>query len=530
MSVDVAQLLRQAEALARAGRVREAYDVARRATEARPPTPAALHAAGWCALQLRELDAALDYMTRAAAAAPSAVGYCNDVGIVLAARKEPARAEEWYRKALALEPRFPAALLNLGNSLRDQRQWDDAVRAYRAAAEADPKLPAAHHALGTALREVGRVDDALRSYRRALELKPGAAEIYNDLGVTLARAGQPGPAAEALRKAVALQPGYVKPLRNLGTLLLETGAFADAAQVLRQWVAIEPQSPKAHHDLGAALARLGNKDEAMEHLRRTTALAPDYGPAYCNLALVLEDLKKIPEAVEALRQAQKLLPQSRIVEYHLAALGGGESPAACPPDYLVELFDTYAERFDEHLVERLEYRGPQLLWEAVNEAGVKPPVDVIDLGCGTGLCGVLFRPVARTLVGVDLSPRMIDKSRHRGVYTELLREDLVPAVRSRPLAFDVALAADVFIYVGDLREVFAATAAALRPGGLFAFTIETVPEGEYVLRESRRYAQSTSYIKQLAQRHSFSLVSERQVVIRSGEGPPVEGAVITLRR
>src|SRR5439155_24800722 len=130
--------------------------------------------------------------------------------------------------------------------------------------------------------------------------------------------------------------------------------------------------------------------------------------------------------------ALRLEPGSRVGPYPPGGFGGGGGPGGRPPRYLVELFDGYADRFDEHLVEKLHYRGPELLRAAVSRATPRTDLAVIDLGCGSGLCGALLRPVASTLVGVDLSPRMIEKARQRGVYDELLREDVVEALRRRP--------------------------------------------------------------------------------------------------
>jgi predicted TPR repeat methyltransferase len=156
-------------------------------------------------------------------------------------------------------------------------------------------------------------------------------------------------------------------------------------------------------------------------------------------------------------------------------------------------------------------------------------MDIIDLGCGTGLCGELFRPFARHQIGIDLAPKMIEKSRARGVYDELEEQDVTVALAKRPRAVDLILAADVFIYVGGLDSVFEAAAGALRPGGLLAFTIESEETGAFTLRASRRYAHSARYIRQLASTWSFSEVSMQDAVIRTEKQVPMQGKVIVLR-
>ena len=472
----------------------------------------------------------MQLMRQLVALEPTNARYLNDLGALHAAKRQPAEAEACYRKSIALEPTFPAPHLNLGNALRDQNRWTEAVEAYRRSVELQPQSPEAHHALATALRVVGKTDEAIECYHTALRLRPNSPELHNDLGNTLAGQGKVEEAIRLFHRAIELAPTNTKPYRNLGSLLLNLARHDQAARVLSQAASMEPDNARTQYELGTALARLGQASAAVDHLRRAVALDPSLGQAWCNLGLALEDLGSGAEAAEAMSHARRLLPQSSLVAYHAGALGAGEPPPACPPDYLVELFDNYADRFDDHLFARLNYRGPQLMLEAVQAVGHPPKMDIIDLGCGTGAAGPLFRPLARTLVGVDLAPRMLQKSRERGAYDELIQAEIATALRGRPGSLDLALAGDVFIYIGDLRDVFDALRCALRPGGLFAFTIETTDSGNYVLRPSRRYAQSLEYVRRLAREHGFQELRTTRVVIRSGEGPPVQGAVVVLRQ
>ena len=465
---------------------------------------------------------------------------------------------------------MPKDVSELLRDARDQAGAGRLPEAYelcREAARLAPADAAVLHAAGAMALRVRELDAAEDFLARAVAAAPAAAGYCNDLGIVHAVRSQPARAEQCYRKAIALQPIFPTAHLNLGNALRDQGRWPEAAQAYETSIAQDPQfaaarqalghlattlfqsgnmeqaagalarlaalgpnAPRVHYELGTALARLGRAEEGLAHLRRAIELAPDYGPAWCNAALAMEDGHDIDGAVRALAKAREMLPGSRMVEFHLAALGGAAAPPICPEDYVVELFDSYADRFDEHLVARLNYRGPQLLFDAVMKAGTVPRPDVIDLGCGTGLCGVLFRTVAGRLVGVDLSPKMIEKSRERGVYDELLQLQIVAALESRPSQFDVALAADVFIYAGDLRPVFAAAAKALHRNGLFAFTLETVEAGDFVLRPSRRYAQSLDYIRRLSSEFGFAEVSADPTIIRSGEGPAVEGAVVVLRR
>jgi predicted TPR repeat methyltransferase len=304
---------------------------------------------------------------------------------------------------------------------------------------------------------------------------------------------------------------------------------------------------RTQHELGLSLLRLGRRSDAIAALRRAIQVDPRYAPAHCNLGLALEEIGDLAGAAAALREAQRLQPTSGFIAYHLAAVAGqaGEPfpvVKACPRDYLVSLFDGYADRFDAHLFETLRYAGPQLLREIVDEAPASEPRslpwDVLDLGCGTGMTGVPFRADARTITGVDVSRRMLEHAARRftndgrRVYDALDERDIVAALSEAEAAYDLILAADVFIYVGDLRDVFDSAARALRPGGLFAFTIEVAdgPE-DFRLLPTRRYAQSPSYITSTATASGLGVVAQREAALRLGEGSEqVSGMVFLLRR
>jgi predicted TPR repeat methyltransferase len=397
------------------------------------------------------------------------------------------------------------------------------------------------HALAIAERECGAVDRAIELLRTSVARQPQSAELLNDLGATLVRSGATDAGIEALRAAIRLRADYPKPYRNLAAALLRTGRFAKAVDVLAALLRLEPPTARTHHDLGLALQRIGRADEAIQHLRQAVRLDPEYAPAHCNLGLALEEKGELNAAIASLREAARLRPQSPVIQYHLGALGGAEAPASCPPDYLTDFFDDYADRFDEHLVTRLRYRGPQFLWDIVTDGGERHRFEsVLDLGCGTGLTGEPFANLAAKIVGVDLSPKMLARAAARTrpdgrpLYDQLICRDVTEAARGPRDAHDLVLAADVFIYVGRLDELFPTVFSSLRDGGLFAFTIELLGDDagtEVRLLATRRYAQSAAYIERLTREAGFVEVRRRRVGLRQGEqGRDVEGLVFLLQK
>jgi len=208
------------------------------------------------------------------------------------------------------------------------------------------------------------------------------------------------------------------------------------------------------------------------------------------------------------------------------------TPTAPPAGYVASLFYEYAEKFDKHLLETLEYRVPALLAEAIRRTGREKFDVVVDVGCGTGLCGEIFRPMAAKLIGVDLAPRMIQKSRERAVYDELTVGGLEDTLRGRT-DVDLIVAGDVLGYIGELGDVFKAVAASMRPGGFFIFSVEkpTAEEGDgLVLRRTRRFAHSSSYLEKLGGDFGLVVVEMSDAVIRMDDKLPIDGMIGVMKK
>ncbi|MDE1148130.1 MAG: methyltransferase domain-containing protein [Azospirillaceae bacterium] len=211
------------------------------------------------------------------------------------------------------------------------------------------------------------------------------------------------------------------------------------------------------------------------------------------------------------------------------AAGGA---ADLTPTYVKALFDRYADRFDADLTRKLRYQAPDLLRQALDGVlGGRTGLDILDIGCGTGLGGVVVKPLARHLAGVDLSPRMVEHARARGLYDRLWDADLMGALAEADAAWDLVLAADVLVYLGDLAPVFQAVARALRPGGRFAATVERwTGEGDHILRESRRYAHAQAHVEAAARGAGLAVEHLAGVAPRWEKGRPVDGLLFILKK
>jgi len=232
-------------------------------------------------------------------------------------------------------------------------------------------------------------------------------------------------------------------------------------------------------------------------LEQAAERAPDWPPASFALGEAREKLGDATGAGEAYRAALAANPADPLgAAGRLALLGQGEPPNDLPRGYVARLFDDYAPHFDRHLAEDLAYRGPALIAAAIDAAaGARRFVRALDLGCGTGLSGAPLRARVERLEGVDLSPAMLARARACGLYDALEAADIVDHLRRFGAAFDLIVAADALAYFGDLRAIFAAAAAALAPGGLFAFTVETFAGDGYRLGDTMRFVHAPAYVE-----------------------------------
>lgn len=333
-------------------------------------------------------------------------------------------------------------------------------------------------------------------------------------------AGRMEAAERGFAASLALVPGRVSTLTNLGAARLKLGRVEGAMEALRDALSQDPRNAEALAHLAAALAESGRREEALEAITRSVQLEPAQGAAWLLRATLERERGLASQARQSYRGALAHGADPELVRFALGALDG--QPLAAPPRHHVEsLFDSYAEGFDEHLVQALQYQAPQLLVDGLDRPRYR---SALDLGCGTGLAAPLLRPRCDRLEGVDLSAAMVERARARKLYDDVRQGDIVEALTAEPGRHDLLVAADVFIYVGALEAVFAAAARALQPGGTFCFSLEAADEGaDWTLRLSLRYAHSERYIRMLARQHGFSVRLVARHPLRIDQGQPVTG-------
>ena len=276
-----------------------------------------------------------------------------------------------------------------------------------------------------------------------------------------------------------------------------------------------------------AAADDGDWRAAAEVLEQALERAPEWPPALFALGEALEKLGEAKRAADAFRGSLAADPEdAQGAAARLALLGGSPAPASLPTAYVARLFDDYAPRFEKHLTEALAYRGPALIAEALDGAAPgRRFAAALDLGCGTGLAGATLRARADRWEGVDLSSAMVAKARALAIYDALEVGDIVAHLRRFDAAFDLIVAADTLIYFGDLRDVFAATARALAPHGLFVFTAETFEGDGFRLGATMRFSHALPYVESTAASAGLRVLAAHNASIRREAGKDAPGIV-----
>lgn len=389
------------------------------------------------------------------------------------------------------------------------------------------------HSRGIALLEKGETQDARNLLALALNAEPQNVQYMLDYAQAYMELGQFVKAESFFRAALELDPVSSIGNYRFANLLKRFGYLDDAVEKYSIAIAANSDYFEAFNNRGAAYHTMGKIAEAGDDYRQAIDLNPRLAQAYLNLGRLLDSGGNFEEAAEVYRRALASGLDDGLFTHLLQSVSSEESSKA-PLGYVRAIFDDYASAFDQHLTLTLGYALPALIGARVQAiaSNLTGPLAAVDLGCGTGLCGVELAPFVAHLAGVDASPRMLDHADRRGVYHDLVESDIerfLPELSAA--AVDFLIAADVFIYVGALEMVFAESERILRPGGAFIFSIEMQTDGQdFRLQKTGRYQHSPAYISRLCVGTGLLLERVESVELRLERGAPLLGKLFTVRK
>jgi predicted TPR repeat methyltransferase len=351
-----------------------------------------------------------------------------------------------------------------------------------------------------------------------------------DLGLQHHSAGDLPKAESIYQQILQAEPNQPVVLRLLGTIALQVGKHEIAVDLIGKALAINPDDAEAHNNLGLVLHEQGELDDAVASYNKALVINSDYANAHNNLSNTLRSLGRYREAMAHLIKAHSLEPSEKYV-HQLNSLQGITTKNA-PREYVEELFEGYAHRFENHLLNQLGYSTPRLMKGIFSDLSLAnaPFKTTVDMGCGTGLLGVEFRSMTNNLIGIDLSKKMIEQAEGKQLYDQLLIDDLVSGLSGFDRKVNLFLSADVFIYVGNLRATFEAVRKAATSDAVFVFSVEDHEGAEpFILQKTARYAHSKNYIGSLASQFEFAVLHSQQTTIRKGEQGWINGTIYVLK-
>ncbi|HSX20547.1 MAG TPA: tetratricopeptide repeat protein [Gammaproteobacteria bacterium] len=455
------------------------------------------------------------------------------LGLIYAKQGDITAAVRHFKTAINLDPRQAIFHNNLSNAYKLLGDLDAATRHLHEALHIAPNNAESFNNLGSLYYTQGDIKNAIQQFEKAIRLNPNSWEAHYNLANCYIKQDMVLQAISHYKTVLNLNPAHSNAKLNLAMSYVIVHEYENALPLLIEAAKNNPQHAELQGHLAEAYLNLGQTDNALSQYEKAIALDNDRPAWHHNLATLYARTGQADLAKVHYTAALMLQPDNSTAQHMLNALNANPDIANAPPEYVKLLFDQYASYYNQHMTKNLHYNAPQLLRQAFSKF-ITPHTKqqiILDLGCGTGLCGIYFRDLASFFVGVDLSPNMLVEANKLGAYDALCCCNIlqiIPGVNRG--YFDIILAADVFAYVGDMATTFAMMQSALKSAGLLAFTIEEQTKNDkFSLQETGRFAYSQQYIDAMCKQFGFIVETNEVIVPRMQKEQPVPGRLYILR-
>ena len=550
MELTIEQALQQGVSAHKEGKLQEAERFYQAILQSQPAHPDANHNLGVLAVSVNKADSALPLFKTALEANPKVEQFWLSYIDALIKEKQFDNAKQVLEQAktqgiakeklnvleIQLTPitqvnESELALQNKSLSLSQKRKKLSEQKKRKKATKQNLKTyNPSQEQLSSLLEHYqnGRFSDAEKLAKFITQEFPKHQFGWKVLGAVLQQTGRSVESLIPMQKSVQLAPQDAEAHSNLGATLKEAGRLDEAEASFKRAIALKPDYAEAHSNLGATLREPGRLDESEASYTRAIALKPDYAEAHGNLGVMLQELGRLDEAEASYTQAIALKSDHAQAKHMLAALSG-ETTATAPLDYVEALFDNYATKFENSLVDNLKYKIPKVIAEMIiKDSKFDLLGSVMDLGCGTGLFGKEIKQFCEHLEGVDLSEKMLGEASKKKIYNELIKEDILAYLSNASLNFDYFISVDVFIYIGDLSDVFRLIKSRNKIGGKLAFSTEIYDGNDFFLEQSGRYSHSKNYIEDLCKKFGYKLRHYETQALRKDKNEYIIGGLYLL--
>ncbi|MCF8055096.1 MAG: tetratricopeptide repeat protein [Desulfocapsa sp.] len=381
------------------------------------------------------------------------------------------------------------------------------------------------------LHENNKIREAIDEYKSLLILLPDSPLLHFNCALAHFDIHQFNEAEKHYREACQITPEDPDVHYNRGLNFRRLGKIKEGAESFAQAVKLGDSSVDTLYSLALCYQDLHDNDGAALSYELILSRDPNHLSTLNNYAYLCHKIGESKKAEKLYRRLLRYKPDHQAAQHMINSLSG-QTPDSAPLDYVETVFDNYAKDFEDSLLGRLQYKTPMALWDRYCHFFREVPRKYcLDLGCGTGLAGVQFAPCCSHMVGVDISEEMLAVANEKNLYNELKKDDISHFLcTAQPFSFDLIIAADVFIYLGDLKKIFTACFEKTKEGGVFLFSVEESTSEQFEIKETGRFGHSTQYIQNLCQKTGWSILDMHPSNLRQEKEEWIKGYLFILHK
>lgn len=440
-------------------------------------------------------------------------------------------AIQLYEKILLSEPTHVPSHYNLGLIAAKMGEIEKARSHFETVIHLEPHFPQGHFQLAQIALLEYKPLEAITQLQIAVDLQAEYTDARHLLACTLMQQGKDREAGEQFETLLQRTPQHANGHLNFALLKFHLKEFEAAKQLLESAIALDPTLVEAHYHRGVIAMQQGDVERAILEMQETLDRQADHFAANYNLAILYKMQHHYKLAIFYLKKAQALESENESIKFLLAAFEQQKTPESAPKTFVQELFNHYADTYDQHMQQVLHYKTPEQLHALLKPYQHLLPnnPEILDLGCGTGLIGQYFQDLNATFIGIDLAKDMLAQAEEKHIYQELIETDILEYLQNTDKKSDLIIASDVFNYFGDLEKIFTECARTLNQSGLLLFSSEVTENQDYLLHNNARFAHNIDYIQKTLS-VNFNMLASEQDTLRYQEKKPVIGQVFLFQK
>jgi predicted TPR repeat methyltransferase len=401
-------------------------------------------------------------------------------------------------------------------------EWEKAATLYYFLNGQQPHIFPIQFQLGICQMNLEYWQGAIQTFQEMIDFHKLDADVICNLGICFWKNHQLKQALTHFKFNLKNFPFHLETRENLAAFYLDLERIEKAME--QYHIMLHQDSDQLHieFNLAACLQQKGIYDEAIYHYLHILHLSPRHFDTLYNLGCVHYALNNPKAANFYWQQCLEQQPKHPALLFMTQRMQGLPVNQAHHLAYVKELFNHYAVNYEKHLKKHLNYKLPQFLNQFLNRHFIPNQFqNVLEIGCGTGLCASIIKPFSQSLIGIDIANKMIEKARKCHDYNETLNFDALSYLEQHPQSFDFIVAIDVIPYIFDLDAWIAACKQALRPGGYILFTTEISKNIPFSLEPTGRLSFHPATIQNICLKLELSIITEERVIARTQNNMPV---------